>query len=256
MSPGHHDLSWIWTTINKVPMPEDLIMDTRIPRGMFISLVVALLVACVMLPGVLPIPTAIATITEDLSFTPPGGPLATIPADSLATIRAPDYSADCLEINPKKYSVQVDFQGVLPGKTLRDQTIQLLGEPVNILPGYGSVSSAYEYKDLFISFDKQDVVMNMSVHVYGDSFSKQIMQFGCPHMIWTGYHVQGEQWTFFVYPEIGFEIQIYGFPISMNGSVDFLTYFKPTTLDGYFESGLNSDFENILFITWNDAIRR
>ena len=208
-----------------------------------------------MLPGTSSIPTATATITDDLSFTPPGGGLATIPADSLATIRAPDYAADCLLINPNKYPGQVDFRGVYPGKTTREETMQLLGTPLGIYPGYGSVSSTVEYENIGIDFDKQEVVMWIYLTVKGDSLINLIRQFGCPQMIWTGYHVQGEQWTFFVYPEMGFEIDIYGFPVSLDNEVGTLTYFKPTTLEGVFASGLNAPFVSI-FLTWNEAIQR
>lgn len=168
-------------------------------------------------------------------------------------IQSADYMAGCLEINPNRHQEQIGFQGVYPGKTSMVETEKLLGVPLQILDDY--VPVAYEYDDFTVAFDKQNLVMNIFAYVYGETLLSFIIQYGCPQVIWTGYHVEGEQWTCLAYPDLGFQIEINEFPVSLDGEADVLTYYLPTTIDAYFEIRWNSAFPEKLMVPWTDAVR-
>lgn len=170
-------------------------------------------------------------------------------------IQSADYMAGCLEINPNRHQEQIGFQGVYPGKTSMVETEKLLGTPLEIREGYGSVRVRYEYDDFRVGFDNTGSVLYIFLDLYGDTLQNLIVQYGCPQVMWTAYHVAGEQWTFLGYPDLGFQIEIKGFPVSLDGEADILTYYLPTTMTDYFENRWNSAFPDKWVVPWSDAVR-
>ena len=170
-------------------------------------------------------------------------------------IQSEDYMAGCLELSPNRHQGQIGFQGVYPGKTSIIEIENLLGAPLQILDGYGPVSSTYQYDDFVVDFDKAGVVLDIFVDLFGDTLKSLIAQYGCPQVLWTAYHVDGEQWTFLAYPDLGFQIEIKGYPVSWDENIIILTYFVPTTITDYFKSSVNSAYDDKLIVSWDDAIR-
>lgn len=194
-------------------------------------------------------PTAISP-TQPQVDTPAAPTRTPIPMN---VIQSADYMAGCLEINPNRPQEQIGFRGVYPGKTSMVETEKLLGTPLEIREGYGSVDVRYEYDNFGVGFDKTGIVLSIFFDILGDTLQNLVMRYGCPQVIWTAFS-EGE-WTVLAYPTIGFQIEINEFPVSLDSGIYLLTYYVPTTITDHFESRWNSPFDDIRIVPWSDAVR-
>lgn len=189
------------------------------------------LAACVSKPNYpIPSPTASSTITiEDIE----------------RYASNPDYMLDCKSSYPTSYTNQLSYNGIVVGKTTKQEIEELLGSPS---AKKQSLIEVWTYEGgPGLVFDNSIV---KSIWIYEDPAvllppEQFVEKYGCPDIILAydlDEHPTGQLgMTSFVYHNMGFEINYYMFPVLVNHKPDFVVFEKQESLIEY----LNRNFSTV-----------
>jgi hypothetical protein len=177
---------------------------------------------------------------------------------------SPNYLAGCKILSKTVITKQIDYNGVIPGKSTDHDVISLLGDETT------KVFDSWVYDNgvtiTFAEGEKPvvDLILidrNPALAEAADSVLDMVGKYGCPEIIYAYDPAMDRPFvkyevTVFAYPAIGIAFYVPDYPVDLEAKPDEVIIFASKTLSDYLleNTFIYSPSGQAMVVSWDDAV--
>ena len=171
------------------------------------------------------------------------------------------YLDECKTLNPLKFTEQIPYQNIWPGKTKESEVESILGVPDKRSVFRDVIDLVYGDNGFFVEIQNGSVTY-IVVPVEGASgftLKEVILKYGCPDLVLavnTTEDQVGYNSIRLIYSTLGLEVSFAHYPANLSDSADIISYFPSMTVQEYFEKNGWAEMRwSAQPVEWNDAVK-
>jgi len=211
--------------------------------------------------------TACAPLTTPpkATMTPTQSPILTV--DDIETmVTKPNYLAGCKILSKTIITKQIDYSGVIPGKSTDHDVISLLGdEMVKVFNSWvfdNGVTVTFAQSENPV-VDLILIDRNPALAKIASSVLDMVGKYGCPKIIYAYDPTMDRPFveyevTVFAYPTIGIEFYAPDYPVDLKAKPDEVIIFVSETLSDYLleNTFIYSPSGQAMVVSWDEAVAK